>query len=154
MNAIITVRGKEWSWTKQMIIILLLLELSPIMGTVFGYEFSEEFCKALAVSLSFTFAARYVIVFNMFEFTDYIITYSAITIREGQFLDLLCIRGICVVDHFGYMCIHMVCWYISNKQTNKITKWNYRLIGFLIAWLLHYAHNEWDFTPIASLLMN
>jgi RsiW-degrading membrane proteinase PrsW (M82 family) len=154
MNTVITVKGKEWSWAKQWIIILLLLELSPMMGMVCGYEFSEEFCKALAVSLSFTFAARYVIVFNIFEFSQYVVRYAEATISDGQFLDLLTIRGICIVDHFGYMCIHMVCWYISNKQATKAAKWNYRIAGFLAAWLLHYAHNEWGFKPIAYLFMN
>lgn len=135
--------------------------LSPFLGSLIDlfyevemYEFTEEFAKVCSLAFGYTFAAVSTFIFAVMEMVMYISDYGWSAEVDGMYWNYFFYRMFCVVDHMGYLGIHMMGKKIASNYESLNTRLRIRTAAFAIAWAYHLFHNIWLGEQIANNLFN
>lgn len=157
-NFFISIKNKEIDKKKLMLAAFLFL-INLIINTItlnilfyftgiFGYVITiallgplfEETCKRLSVI--YKIDKEFFIIFNLYEFSSYVISFMNIQPTIKNFITIVIARGLAVTNHLIWTTYHQIGEKYYNDLENNKHKKLVRIISFLIPLFLHILNNS------------
>ena len=107
-----------------------------------AWEATEELGKAIACLFGGWFAVISILAFSIGEMIDYVLTKGPALDEYGLYWNFVAFRAFCVTGHMSYLGIHWWGHVMARKQEHFLTRLNYRMIAFMLAWTYHMIHNN------------